>query len=168
MFSLHIGMRNLKTAFATTLCALLYFLIDRNPAFACIGVIFGIGSDMEMSKLNGGNRFFGTLIGGVIGMILFHIYLQFYPQGGYHLLLSLLLFIGVILHILTCVVFKWPGGVQPGGVMLCILLFSTPAETYITYSTNRIIDTGVGVLIALAINYLFPRDRVLKLLHKTN
>ena len=32
-----IGMRNLKTAVAATLCALIYAPFDRNPTFACIG-----------------------------------------------------------------------------------------------------------------------------------
>ena len=37
------------------------------------------------------------------------------------------------------------GGVQPGGVVLCILLFNTPVDTYISYALNRIFDTGVGM-----------------------
>lgn len=76
----HIGLRNLKTAIAASLCALIYELIDRNPTFACIGAIFGMGADMENSKLHGGNRLFGTVIGGFLGMILFRFYLIFYPD----------------------------------------------------------------------------------------
>ena len=38
-FRLHIGMRNMKTAISATLVALVYFLIDRNPTFACIGAV---------------------------------------------------------------------------------------------------------------------------------
>ena len=47
-------------------------------------------------------------------------------------------------------------------VMLCIILFNTPVETYISYSLNRIIDTGIGVLIALLLNRLLPRDRLIR------
>ena len=50
-----IGMRNIKTALAAALCALIYYFLDRSPAFACIGAIFGMGSDLENSKLHGGN-----------------------------------------------------------------------------------------------------------------
>jgi len=50
----HIGMRNFKTALAATLCALVYFPFHRNPTFACIGAIFGMGNDMGHSWLNGG------------------------------------------------------------------------------------------------------------------
>ena len=61
-----IGLRNLKTALSAALCALLYLLIGRNPTFACIGAIFGMGQNMDHSKLHGGNRLFGTIIGGYV------------------------------------------------------------------------------------------------------
>ena len=54
-----VGMRNIKTAIAASLCALVYYYIGRSPAFACIGAIFGMGSDMEDARRNGGNRLFG-------------------------------------------------------------------------------------------------------------
>lgn len=150
-----IGMRNLKSAIAAALCALIYILLDRSPAFACIGAIFGTGRDYGDSKLQGGNRFFGTLIGGLLGMGLFRVYLIFYPQGGRHLLQIPLVFVGVIVLVLLCRRF-WVGGVQPGGVVLCILLFNTPVESYVRYSIARIVDTGVGVLVAMLVNSFFP------------
>ena len=165
--NLHVGQRNVKTAVAATLCALLYFIVGRNPTFACIGAIFGLGSDMPNSRLNGGNRFFGTLFGGFLGMALFRLYIVFYPMGnedGMHALLFLLLFIGVVVLILVSQICHWPGAVQPGGVVLCILLFNTPVDTYISYSLNRIVDTGIGVVIALLVNWLLPRERVIKFL----
>lgn len=165
-FRFHIGMRNVKTAISATLCALIYFFIDRNPTFACIGAIFGMGSDMGNSKLNGGNRLFGTIIGGVLGMLLFPIYVYFYPEGGRHYPLLIFLFIGCILLVLTSTFFKWPGAIQPGGVVLCIILFNTPTDTYIQYSLNRIFDTAFGVIVALLINALFPREKVVKFLNK--
>ena len=165
-FRLHIGMRNVKTAISATLVALIYFIIDRNPTFACIGAIFGMGSDMNNSKLHGGNRLFGTIIGGVLGMLLFHIYIQFYKKKEKHYIILLLLFIGTLLLVMTSLFFKWPGAIQPGGVVLCIILFNTPVDTYISYSLNRILDTAIGVIISLIINWLFPRERVVRFLHK--
>ena len=150
-----IGMRNIKTALVAALCALIYYFLDRSPAFACIGAIFGMGSDLENSKLHGGNRLFGTVIGGLLGVALFWVYLLFYPQGGHTLLLVPLVFIGTVALILLCQIF-WVGGVQPGGVVLCIILFSTPVESYVTYALNRIFDTGIGVIMALAVNSVFP------------
>ena len=150
-----IGMRNIKTAIAATLCALVYYFFDRSPAFACIGAIFGMGSDYEMSKLHGGNRFFGTLVGGFIGMALFAVYAELFPDGSNRWVLIPLTFIGVVLLILACQRI-WVGGIQPGGVVLCIILFNTPVETYISYALNRILDTGIGVLAAFFVNAMLP------------
>ena len=36
-------------------------------------------------------------------------------------------------------------------VVLCIVLFSTPIETYMSYALNRIFDTAIGVIAALLV-----------------
>ena len=41
--------------------------------------------------------------------------------------------------------------------MLCILLFNTPVESYVSYALYRILDTTIGVLVAWAVSYVFPR-----------
>ncbi len=154
-----LGLRSMKTALATVLTALLYaFLPNSNPTFACIGAIFGMGADMEDSRRSGGNRFFGTIIGGFIGLGLYWLEHAIYPEGNYWLRLPLVS-LGVVVMISICVLFHWPGGVQPGGVVLCIILFNTPAH-HIDYAISRMIDTGVGVVIALLVNYLLPRGRL--------
>ena len=71
-----VGLRNLKTALAATLCAILYAIVGRNPTFACIGAIFGMGADMNDSWESGANRLIGTVLGGVLGLGLFWVYLQ--------------------------------------------------------------------------------------------
>lgn len=161
-----IGVRSLKTALTCVLCALLYLPFGRSPAFACIGVIFGTGGGMDDSKLNGGNRLMGTIIGGLIGMILFRLYILVYPDGSFHLFILPFLFVGVLVLIYACQFFKWNGGVQPGGVVLSIIFFNTPVDTYISYSLNRMFDTAVGVVLALLVAYLLPKERVIKIFNK--
>ena len=65
----------------------------------------------------------------------------------------------MILLVWSSVAFRWPGAVQPGGVVLCIILFNTP-ENHIGYAFDRIIDTAVGVIFALMINRIVTRKRV--------
>ena len=161
-FRLHVGWRTIKTSVTAMLVAMVYCLLDRNPAFACIGVIFGLGTDMPDSIKNGGNRLFGTLIGGLLSIVVFWIYLHIYPQGGHSMLLAVLLGAATVVLIVLCQYF-WPGGVQPGGVVLCIVLYSTPIETYVSYALNRILDTAIGVIVALLVNYILPRERVVAL-----
>ena len=92
-------------------------------------------------------------------MGLFRIYLIFVPDGSSRLLLVPLLFLGVVVLIILAQVF-WVGAVQPGGVVLCIVLFNTPVDTYVSYALNRMVDTGAGVSMSLLINYLLPRERL--------
>ena len=152
-----VGLRNLKTAFSAALCAALYFLIGRNPTFACIGAVYGMGSDMGDSWKQGGNRLIGTVIGGFLGMALFWLYRVLNPSGETRVLLVPLLALGVVVLIVLAQIFQWPTAVQPGSVVLCIILFNTPVDTYIDYAMNRILDTAVGVLLALYVSFVFPR-----------
>ncbi len=100
-----LGLRSLKTALAALLTALLYaFLPGRNPTFACIGAIFGLGYDMEDSRRNGGNRFFGTIIGGFIGLGLYALEHFLFPEGSYWLRLPLIA-AGVIVLVCLCTLF---------------------------------------------------------------
>ena len=164
-FRFHVGMRNIKTAISATLCAFIYAFFERNPTFACIGAIFGMGSDFKDSKRSGGNRLFGTIIGGLIGMVLFYIYIQYYPEptSNFRFMLFELLFVGIIILVLVCQLLVIPGAIQPAGVVLCIILFNTPVDAYITYPLNRIFDTAIGVIIGIAVNMLLSRERIAKI-----
>jgi len=73
--------------------------------------------------------------------------------------------IGVVLLIVASQYFNWPGAIHPGGVMLCILLFNQPVDSYVTYSLDRILDTAVGVVVGLLINVLLPRYRIERWIH---
>ena len=164
-FRFHVGMRNIKTAIAATLCAFLYAFFERNPTFACIGAIFGMGSDFKDSKRSGGNRLFGTIVGGLLGMGLFYIYIQFYPEptSNFRIMLFELLFVGIILLVMICQLLVIPGAIQPAGVVLCIILFNTPVDAFISYPLNRIFDTAIGVIIGIAVNILISRERVARI-----
>ena len=94
-------------------------------------------------------------------MALFRFYIIFYPDGRKTLFMLLLFFIGVVVLILVSQNL-WPGAVQPGSVVLSIIFFNTPVETYVSYSLNRIFDTGVGVVVALLVNYFLPRERLVR------
>lgn len=164
-----INIQSIKTAIAATLCALIYIALGRNPTFASIGAIFAVGSNMENSKLSGGNRFVGTVIGGLLGIALFRIYIIFHPEGGKNdLLMAVLLFVGVLLLISLSIVCKWPGAVQAGGVVLCIMLYSTPVENYVHYAFNRMLDTFFGVCMGVGISYLIQPGRLRPLMKLLN
>ncbi len=155
-----IGMRNLKTAIAATLCALLYAIVDRNPTFACMSAVFAMNTNLQSSLKTGGNRLWGTVIGGFTGMLFFYIFKQFplfFPRSEL-LSESLFLFAGIIVMILICQFFGVNDAIPSGSVVFYIVMLLTPANEYITYPLNRMLDTGIGVLMSILVNIALPRE----------
>ena len=70
-----VGMRIFKTLGAVLLvCAAYGLLGGRNPCFACIGAVFGMGSFWREGVRHGGNRFLGTLLGGLVVIPFYWLY----------------------------------------------------------------------------------------------
>ena len=138
-------------------------LEQRKLYATCVGVIFPVCLVSAAVYLLRGSvplaqaapYLAGGLVGGFIGMGLFALYAELFPDGSNRWFLIPLTFVGVVILIVACQ-YIWVGGIQPGGVVLCIILFNTPTDTYISYALNRILDTGVGVIAALFVNAMLP------------
>lgn len=157
-----IGLRNIKTAVSATLCAIIYMFFDRNPTFACIGAVFGMDTTIPTSFRTGLNRFYGTIIGGFIGMGLFSLSLILpYPKVSR----LILIFVGIVFLVYISQVLKCSGAIQAGAVVFFIVMLNTPADSYFSYAINRMIDTGFGIFMSIFINWLhieFPSKLVKK------
>lgn len=153
-----IGARTVKTVLSVTLVSVIYGLLERNGCFACIGAVFGMGSGMKTGLKNGGNRFIGTLVGGILTLPVYWIY----KNNPISIPLGVYLAIGLFLLIYTCQIFRLYGGVQPGAVVLFVVIYSVSEDNYFNYVISRIIDTGIGVLVSLAISrvWLSPEDKL--------
>lgn len=155
-----IGMRNLKTAIAATLCALIYAIFDRNPTFACMSAVFAMNTNLKSSFKTGGNRLFGTIIGGFTGMLFFYLFKQFPLLFPYSKLLSesIFLFTGIIVMILISQFFGVNDSIPSGSVVFYIVMLLTPDQDYISYPLNRMLDTGIGVMMSILVNIAMPRE----------
>ena len=155
-----IGMRNLKTAIAATLCALIYAIVDRNPTFACMSAVFAMNTNLKSSFKTGGNRLFGTIIGGFTGMLFFYLFKQcplLFPCSKL-LSESIFLFTGIIVMILISQFFGVNDSIPSGSVVFYIVMLLTPDQDYITYPLNRMLDTGIGVMMSILVNIALPRE----------
>lgn len=155
-----IGMRNLKTAIAGTLCALIYALVDRNPTFACMSSVFAMNTNLQSSWKTGGNRLWGTIIGGFTGMLFFYLFKHFPPVFSQYEILSesFFLFTGIIVMILISQFFRVNDSIPSGSVVFYIVMLLTPDDQYITYALNRMLDTGFGVFMSILVNIAMPRE----------
>lgn len=148
----HIGGRTLKTIISATLIAIIYSFFDRSACFACIGAVFGMGDRLKGGLTAGGNRFIGTLIGGLVSLpfyLLYHEYSHILPQWVY-------LSIGLFLLMMICQITHAYGGVQPGAVVFFVVIYTVADPTHFSYVFARILDTGIGVAFSLLISWLFP------------
>ena len=104
-------MRIFKTLGAVLLvCAAYGLLGGRNPCFACIGAVFGMGSFWREGVRHGGNRFLGTLLGGLVVIPFYCLYTN-RPFGlPGHLYLVLGLFCVIYINLL----FGAHSAIQPG------------------------------------------------------
>lgn len=143
-----VGKRTIKTVIVATLVSFIYGLSGRNPCFACIGAVFGMGGFFREGVKHGGNRFIGTFIGGLLAMPfywLIHLSNWGVPKFVW-------ISLGLFLVLYVSQMFDANGAIHPGAVVFFVVIDTVIPERYISYTIARIIDTGVGVLISLAVN----------------
>jgi uncharacterized membrane protein YccC len=144
-----IGLRNVKTAVAVMLCVLISQALRLEyPFYAAIAAIISMESSMALSFRAGRNRMMGTLVGAGLGL-LFAI-LQ--PDN------ALLCGVGMVLLIWICNRFEWNSSISIAGIVFLAIMVNMGGRNPLAYSLNRILDTTIGISVALLVNYLlFPR-----------
>lgn len=147
-----IGSRIVKTLLSVSLILALYAMADRNACFACIGAVFGMGNVWRGGLVSGGNRFVGTAIGGVIAVAFYSLYQNrvFGIPGQVYLV------IGLFLVLYVSQLLGAHGSIQPGTVVLFVVILTVSPDRYITYTLARVIDTGIGVAMSLLLNKIWP------------
>ena len=144
-----------RTAVVVLLTSLIYeYLIPggRNPCFALIGAVYGVGSRFEEGFHNGINRLIGTFVGGIL-VIPFYMLYQKQPFG---IPAFLWLAAGLCLVLWCNLALQADSAIQPGIVVYFVVLYTVGEERVVFYTLARILDTGIGVLISLLCYLLLP------------
>lgn len=152
-----VGMRMIKTLISVTLVLLAYGLADRNPCFACIGAVYGMGSEFAEGRRNGGNRLIGTMLGGAVAIPFYYLYHNA-PLGIPGVVYATA---GLFLILYISTLFGAGGSIQPGTVVFYVVIFTVAESHYLSYTVARVIDTGLGVALSLLISRLWvsPKDK---------
>lgn len=152
-----VGMRVVKTCLSCLIVAVIYqyALGGRNPCFACIGAVYGMGSQFREGFQNGFNRFVGTLLGGLMVIPFYWLYINT-PFG---IPAAVYMTLGVFCTIYLNLAFGANAAIQPGTVVYFVVMFTQPASGYVGYTIARIIDTGVGVVISLLISLIHRSEQ---------
>lgn len=149
-----VGMRIYKTLASVLIIALVYEYLwgGRNPAFACIGAVFGMGSFYQEGIKQGGMRFVGTLLGGLVVIPFYY----FYYATPFGIPSTVYLIVGLFFVIYINRMFGAHAAIQPGTVVYFVVMFTVTNERYLSYTIARVIDTGLGVLLSVVINLILP------------
>lgn len=150
-----IGMRNIKTGIAVFFATLAGYLgIVETPVYTVSVCIFSIKNTIKGSIKDSWSRVLGTLLGGLIG------FLSVLFFNGNIILATL----GVILIIYTCNILKISDSSAIASVTFISICLGIGNNNPLNYSIMRTIDTLVGVIISLVVNYAISRKRYIKYL----
>lgn len=155
-----LGLRNIKTAVAVSLCMIVFNMINReNPFFACIAAVFCMKDTVSNSIYMGINRIVGTIIGGFIGIIL--IYLSTKIPFLYSIS-PIVTGMGISISIYICTLLKKGESVIVSCIVISGIMINNSSQFHsYTYAISRSIDTIIGIIIAILVNkYLNPRKTV--------
>lgn len=156
----NIGARNFKTALAVFLCIFLFDIINRPyPFYACIAAVICMKGSINDSLKIGKNRMIGSSIGGIIGLILTFI-VDIFKLPSYHALIT---GIGIIAAIYLCNnVLKKSGSVTIACILVIAIMENLKGNISYLYALNRIIDTFIGIIIAILVNkYIYNYEKKL-------
>lgn len=147
-----LGLRAVKTAIAVFFCLLLSVLFSRSDALiASIAAIICMQQTYNKTYNTGLHRLIGTMIGGIIGY-LFLLGVQYVPHKDYVSIVVAPICILVVIYICNFINRK------DSIVIGCIVVLSvviqfdyTDGDTFM-YVVNRVIDTCIGIVVAMIIN----------------
>lgn len=162
-YSLKIGGRIYKTVFAVFAC----FLIDtiRNagvPFYAAIAAILCIQRSPKDSFQQAKNRELATIGGGIWGMA----YLLF-ERHVFYLHAELLRYAVLSLLLIPIIQFSLLIRQEKGTFLMCVVFLSITAAhatdiSPIRFAVDRMVDTSIGIAVALAVNMLPRRGLCLR------
>lgn len=159
----HFGWRIHKTGLAAFICLVFSYGMGGYPFFAVVAALICMKPTLEDSLHVGWDRIIGTCIGGMMGMVMLYLFKAFHLDSRpllfhFFTILAMMVLIKIIVIIrhnqavvITCVVFT-----------SILLMPHAPGQSIMQYSMMRILDTLLGVVVALIINELLPNHYVNK------
>ena len=149
LLGLHIGKRNLKTGLSVLICLLFYYFTGRDGClFATVSAIICMQDNVEKSLTSGFSRLAGTVIGAVLGMVFLSIGRVFTNEY----LVIVMTTVGIMLLILLSNLLNRSDSIVIGCMVFLSIMIGTSSQSPFLYSINRMLDTFVGIMVAITVN----------------
>ncbi|ALS03299.1 hypothetical protein ATZ33_07510 [Enterococcus silesiacus] len=159
-------MRTFKTGLSVFFCILVSMLLKRETyVVAAITTVFTLREDMENTVRYGKHRIIGNVMGALMSVVVIAV---FNLLGRTELVQ--LIFIPVIITLMIALLASL--GYHEGTVGACATLltivFMIPADRSYGYAFARVVDSFIGMGIALLVNYFIPlkigKKRIVRLI----
>lgn len=154
------GMRTFKSALAVMLCILIFHLTNRGePMIAALSAVFSMRQDLPTTLSFGKSRILSNSLGGSLAIIYILIQNQFQFQFAFELIL-VPVFVALVIIISDGI--KNQAGIISGVSTLLLITLSIRGEESLSYAIARVIDTFIGTMIAVGLNYFIPLKNTTK------
>lgn len=154
-----IGMRIIKSALAVFICFVIYLIRGEGlPFYSTIAAIMCMQPGISNTRTASRNRIIGTFVGGIFGMFLL-VFERKYMVGVHDIYRFLLISIAIIPVIYTSVLLEHKQASHTSCIVFLSIVVNHAADVSpYAFTLSRIIDTLIGIFVALAINGIkFPR-----------
>jgi len=149
-FRLHVGMRNFKTGLSVFVILVLYHFLGRTDNFLAVtSAIICMRDTMGKSISLAVDRILGTAIGAALGIGLYYLNTVVAVKVDLTVILAAL---GVMLLITLCNFLGQNDAIVIGCVVFLVIILQRNQDNPLYYSVNRLVDTLVGIVVALVIN----------------
>ncbi len=145
MITLKRGMRIVKTSIAVTISISLGYALKLNsPFFAGVAAIIAMQDNLVDSYRMGRDRVLGTILGAAVGLLG-----SFISIGD-----PIIIGIGIIIVIYLCNKLGWSKSISIATIVFISIIMSVEKGQELYYSLNRILDTMVGIIVAVIVNFV--------------
>lgn len=150
-----VGGRTGKTVIAVFTCFLIDTVRENGiPFYAAIAAILCIQHNLKDSLNTALTREIATVIGGIFGMVILS-----FEKSIYRIPNDLLRYLFLSLFLIPIINFSVLIKYEKGTFLMCVVFLCITTthgndESPLTFGINRIIDTTIGIVVALFINQL--------------
>ncbi|MEG2936228.1 MAG: HAD-IIB family hydrolase [Clostridium sp.] len=156
-----IGMRIIKSALAVFICFLIYLIRGEGlPFYSTIAAIMCMQPGISNTRTASRNRIIGTFVGGIFGMFLL-VFERKYMVGVSEIFRFLLISVAIIPVIYTSVLLEHKQASHTSCIVFLSIVVNHAADVSpYAFTLSRVIDTLIGIFVALAINGIkIPRKK---------
>jgi uncharacterized membrane protein YgaE (UPF0421/DUF939 family) len=148
-----IGMRTIKTGIAVAIGLFIAELLGLNShLFVGIGAISTMQASVSESFVNGKNRMLATVMGALVAVLIEFLF----PHN------VIFLGLGIIIVIQILNILGWKNSIALAGIVFIAVSLNTDIAI-IPSAFNRTLDTFVGIVVGVLVNYFIATPNIDKL-----